>query len=119
MLENILVGKSNMEIQQWKRIIEKMYDEEDFRQLELQLSSKLSQQAKSPKEQAKSTRRQGPLSRTELQQQSIPQPGKLKFVTFLKCVLDFQLLEHERFLSMFVRHFKSIDSDRDGVLSED
>lgn len=34
LLENILSGKNNMEMWQWKKIIEKMYDEEDYRLLE-------------------------------------------------------------------------------------
>lgn len=43
---------------------------------------------------------------------------KLKFGTFLKCVLDFQLREHEKFLGYFISQFKQSDADRDGVLNE-
>lgn len=34
MLEGIISGKSNMETWQWKKIIEKMYDEDDYKLLE-------------------------------------------------------------------------------------
>ena len=44
--------------------------------------------------------------------------SKLKFGVFLKCVLDFQLKEHEKFLGYFVSLFKKVDSDRDGILGE-
>jgi hypothetical protein len=62
-----------------------------------------------------------PLTRNEQIQQEkmIGQANKLKFITFLKCVLDFQLREHEKFLQFFVRRFKEIDTDRDGILNED
>lgn len=36
----------------------------------------------------------------------------------MKCVLDFQLREHEKFLSYFVNQFKLVDHDRDGVINE-
>ena len=42
----------------------------------------------------------------------------MKFAVFLKCVLDFQLKEHEKFLAYFVQLFKKADSDRDGILDE-
>jgi len=34
MLESVISGKSNMETWQWKKIIEKMYDEDDYKLLE-------------------------------------------------------------------------------------
>jgi len=43
----------------------------------------------------------------------------LKFAVFLKCVLDFQLKEHEKFLAPFVQIYKRVDVDRDGILNEE
>lgn len=43
---------------------------------------------------------------------------RLKFSVFLKTVLDFQLKEHEKFLSRFTQEFRSVDIDNDGVLNE-
>ena len=51
-------------------------------------------------------------------QQNNLEASKLKFSVFLKCVLDFQLKEHEKFLSYFVSMFKKVDSDRDGIVNE-
>ena len=33
-------------------------------------------------------------------------------------MLDFQLREHEKFLSYFIQLFKRVDGDRDGILDE-
>ena len=41
MVDNVLSGKGFIENWQWKRIIEKMYDEDDYRILEGQLNQKL------------------------------------------------------------------------------
>jgi len=41
MVENVLSGKGFIENWQWRRIIEKMYDEDDYRLLESQLNQRL------------------------------------------------------------------------------
>ena len=41
MVNNVLTGKGFIENWQWRRIIAKMYDEEDYHLLESQLNSKL------------------------------------------------------------------------------
>ena len=41
LVDNVLTGKGFVETWQWKKIIEKMYDEEDYRLLEQQLLQKL------------------------------------------------------------------------------
>lgn len=37
----------------------------------------------------------------------------------MKVILDFQLLEHEKFLSSFTSLFKEIDTDNNGILNEE
>lgn len=37
----------------------------------------------------------------------------------MKIILDFQLLEHEKFLSSFTSIFKEIDTDNNGILNEE
>ena len=44
---------------------------------------------------------------------------RLAFSEFLLVVLRFQLVNHEAFLSGFVQLFKTVDTDRDGVVNED
>jgi len=45
--------------------------------------------------------------------------GKLLYSDFVKVILDFQLQEHEKFLSAFTTLFKELDVDINGILSED
>ena len=132
LVDNVLTGKGFVETWQWKKIIEKMYDEEDYRLLEQQLLQKLQtqtprgQQVNSGRGRSSSnnltpTSRDGnrPLTRSQLnQRQAEDSHSKLKFNVFLKCVLDFQLREHEKFLAYFTAQFKRVDTDRDGVLDE-
>lgn len=44
--------------------------------------------------------------------------GKVKFVHFLHVLLTFQLKGHQQFLSKFRAHFKTFDTDNNGVLDE-
>lgn len=46
------------------------------------------------------------------------QVRKLRFSQFLKCVLDFQLKNHEKLLKPLVRSFKNKDRDSDGIINE-
>ena len=104
MVENVLSGKGFVENWQWKKIIEKMYDEEDYRLLEQQLLQKLqTQMSQSPNRNAARSRASSssnltpsnrdsrkPLTRSQMnQRQAEDSQTKLKFGTFLKCVLDF------------------------------
>lgn len=43
---------------------------------------------------------------------------KLYYSEFLKIILDFQLQEHEKFLSPFTQVFKMTDQDSNGILDE-
>lgn len=120
-VENVLNGTGYVESWQWRKIIEKMYDDEDQHILEQQLLAKIhSQESDQPAQKKRSTTpntNRTKQMRSEANQQSADK-SRLKFHVFLKCVLDFQLREHEKFLHFFVTQFKAIDSDRDGVINE-
>ena len=45
--------------------------------------------------------------------------GKLLYADFVKVILDFQLQEHEKFLTSFTTLFKEIDTDGNGILNEE
>lgn len=45
--------------------------------------------------------------------------GKLIYSDFQKTILDFQLQEHEKFLSKFTALFKEIDVGKHSILSEE
>ncbi|TNV84525.1 hypothetical protein FGO68_gene3771 [Halteria grandinella] len=153
-MQEQVVGDS-IERWQWRKIIEKMYDEDDFRQLENQIKYKISLQkeaqqqnqplsedgsrassgtriqsargsALSMQPNANTAGNQGnsknKLTRNQVQQilnqETSQLKDRLKFHVFLKTVLDFQLREHEKFLSRFLQEFRVIDSDNDGILDE-
>lgn len=142
MVDNVLSGKGFIENWQWKRIIEKMYDEDDYRILETQLNQKLLAQQQMNKSNSGADRQisgrirssssnlmagnaanqangRKPMTRTMMNNQhNNVEASKLKFAVFLKCVLDFQLKEHEKFLAYFVAMYKKVDVDRDGILDE-
>ena len=44
---------------------------------------------------------------------------KVSFKDLLFWICDFQMIQHEKYLSRFVSLFKSVDSNRDGIISED
>ena len=50
--------------------------------------------------------------------QAAPKRVQLLYTDFQKVILDFQLLEHERFLHKFTEYFKAVDSDTNGVVDE-
>ena len=45
--------------------------------------------------------------------------SKLLYFDFQKVILDFQLREHEKFLSKFTELFKTVDTDTDGIINEE
>jgi len=51
--------------------------------------------------------------------QAATKPEKLLFCDLQKCVLDFQLQEHEQFLTSFNTLFKLVDTSKHGILNED
>lgn len=55
--------------------------------------------------------------RTKLKKELAPRKYMILFSDFLKCILDFQLKNHEKFLERFVSSFRQVDLDLDGVLN--
>lgn len=53
-----------------------------------------------------------------LRKQTRKPEQKLLYSEFLKIILDFQLQEHEKFLSKFTQMFKSVDTDNNGIIDE-
>lgn len=105
----------------WARIIERMYDEQDWYTLEEMFRSviqKRQQSRFSMRDKRRSSKRK--MTREErLAMVSQKDSDKLLFNEFMKTVLDFQLKEHEKFLYKFIVVFKQIDGDNNGVVNED
>jgi Ca2+-binding EF-hand superfamily protein len=59
------------------------------------------------------------LTREERQQVMKEQEKRrIKFSTFQKIILDFQLKSHENFLYKFIEKFKLVDKDQNGIIDE-
>lgn len=55
-------------------------------------------------------------SNTRLKKEQ-PKRPLIKFDEFVKCILDFQLKNHEKFLERFVSAFRQVDTNLDGILN--
>jgi len=101
----------------WSWIIERMYDPSDCHSLQRIFQDAIRKHQSSIfydmriNDKAK-------LSREEKLQLMANKDQKLFFSEFMKCVLDFQLAEHEKFLKKFRQIFKTIDNDNNGILNE-
>ena len=111
------IEKGVMEEWQWRKIIEKMYDPNDYEILEQKfINSVQERRAKtfysSLTDSRKMTREEQMIKMHQRDDE------KLLFTDFQKIILDFQLKEHEKFLEKFITVFKSIDMDNNGVVNE-
>ena len=48
--------------------------------------------------------------------EAVNENSHLKYSSFIKMVLDFQLAEHEKYLKGFNSLFQKIDTDNDGLV---
>jgi Ca2+-binding EF-hand superfamily protein len=111
------IQRGSMEEWQWRKIIEKMNDPNDYEILEQKfLNAVQERKAKSFYSSLTDSRK---LTREE-QMMRVQQRDyeRLQFTDFQKIILDFQLKEHEKFLEKFITVFKSIDGDNNGVVNE-
>lgn len=111
------IERGSMEEWQWRKIIEKMYDPNDYEILEQKFINAVQERrAKTYYSNLTDSRK---MTREEqmmkMQQRDFE---RLQFTDFQKIILDFQLKEHEKFLEKFIAVFKSIDSDNNGVINE-
>lgn len=111
------VEKGSMEEWQWRKIIEKMYDPNDYEILEQKFINAVQERRAKTfyntlTDSRKMTREEQLL---RMQQKDFE---RLQFTDFQKIILDFQLKEHEKFLEKFIAVFKVIDGDNNGVINE-
>ena len=138
-----MVANSFIEEWQWKRVIFKMYQQEDMEILNQkfydlihqrndkenkhpnnnlsQFVSRNTYDSKQSLSQRKSKSKSRMTRQEELMQKKKSKPSmRLHFnFEFIKGILDFQLQEHERFLSEFNQLFKQVDHDKNGVINEE
>lgn len=111
------IEKGSMEEWQWRKIIEKMYDPNDYEILEQKFINAVQERRartfyNTLTDSRKMTREEQLL---RMQQKDFE---RLQFTDFQKIILDFQLKEHEKFLEKFITVFKVIDGDNNGVINE-
>ena len=108
-----IVGFLNEE--EWTEIVRFMYNDLDAEFIIEQLYNLRHA------EESLSDRPKGKVSREEmiiLKEKEKTLKNKILYSDFLNFLLEFQLQEHEKYLKNFVRVFKKIDNNGDGVLSE-
>jgi Ca2+-binding EF-hand superfamily protein len=111
------VQNGSMDEWQWRKIIEKMYDPNDYEILEQKFIGCIQdRKAKSFYNALTDSRK---LTREEqlirMQQKDFE---RLLFSDFQRIILDFQLKEHEKFLEKFILVFKNVDTDSNGIINE-
>lgn len=111
------VQGGSMDEWQWRKIIEKMYDPNDYEILEQKFIGCIQdRKAKSFYNALTDSRK---LTREEqlvrMQQKDFE---RLLFSDFQRIILDFQLKEHEKFLEKFIMVFKNVDTDSNGIINE-
>eukprot|EP00759_Apiculatamorpha_spiralis_P032820 PhF_6_TR34175/c0_g1_i1/m.50008 len=96
--------------EEWVDIVKYMYNAEDSVTIIMRIKEIIKQTQK-PRRNLPGRRGGSPLA-DQREATAIP------YTEFLKVLLDFQLEGHERFLAQFVRLFRQIDTDRNGILNE-
>jgi hypothetical protein len=103
--------------EEWLDIVKYMYNETDSELLVILIkdtSAKKSYPLDTIQRKQRLTR-EDILARRE-RERSIK--GRIAYRDFLKVLLDFQLKGHEQFLAPYLRLFRSVDTDNNGVISE-
>ncbi|KAG2393970.1 hypothetical protein C9374_003734 [Naegleria lovaniensis] len=100
-------GELNEE--EWVDIVKYMYNKEDSLNIIMKVTEAV---------QAIQTKLNRGNSRISSPSKSIGVSNKIPFKIFMKVLLTYQLRGHEQFLYKFVKLFRQVDSDKNGVLSE-
>lgn len=99
--------------EEWVDIVKYMYNKEDSVNVIMKVTEAI--QAIQNKLNRGNSRQIGSTSPTK----SIPNnQNKVPFKIFLKVLLTYQLKGHEQFLYKFVKLFRKVDGDKNGILSE-
>jgi hypothetical protein len=115
-MEAMLQEKLNglISAEEWTDVVKYMYNQTDADILLCLLQDM--QERKTPEAPGKKK-----LTREELlakKERETSTRGRISYKEFLKVLLDFQLRGHEKFLQSFVRRFRSIDTDSNGIINE-
>lgn len=117
-VQDMLQDKFNgfLSEEEWTDIVKYMYNETDS-DLLISLIGEVIQLKNYPID----TPTKNKLTREELlnaKEKERSNNGKIAYSDLLKILLDFQLKGHEKFLSKFIKLFRRVDEDSNGVLNE-
>ncbi|GMH53207.1 hypothetical protein TrST_g1705 [Triparma strigata] len=112
--ENIEQGVINVE--EWTDIIQYMYNEDDAMALGVMLKDAARKYNGQRIKEAKEAAKKQPRAKAGIDQDL---NGKMPYADFLKVLLDFQLLGHDRFLTKFRDRFYEVDKDNNGIINEE
>ncbi|EFC40818.1 predicted protein [Naegleria gruberi] len=106
-IQNRVNGDLNED--EWVDIIKYMYNKEDSLTVIIRVNDAVMEGQKA------SLNQSGGSSQSN---KSFEKSNKVPFKMFIDVLLDFQLESHEKFLNKFVKLFREIDINRDGILNQ-
>ena len=125
---DMLSDRVKVDMSMWMVIIDRMYEDKDVLVLKEKIQDKALQSYNIELEKQKEQPRGGSRSRERsekrvssknpISHRSQPE-SQLVLSDLVKVIQDFQLQEHENFLSNFMSLFRAQDEDRDGILNPD
>ncbi|KAG2393869.1 hypothetical protein C9374_003633 [Naegleria lovaniensis] len=104
-IQNRLNGDLNED--EWVDIIKYMYNKEDSLTVIIRVNDAILEHQKLQMTLGSPT-----------MNKSFEKATRVPYKTFLEVLLDFQLESHEKFLSKFVKMFREVDSNKDGILNQ-
>jgi Ca2+-binding EF-hand superfamily protein len=115
-LVNGKVNNGTLFEEEWKGIVYYLYEENDAKLIESKLLEEINLNVT---QKIQSQISKSKISRDEMANLTRIQDNKnISYKTFSKIILDFQIKSRVNFLKKFTYLFKSVDSDNNGVISE-
>lgn len=111
MINSKIKNNGLLKEEEWKGIIYYLYEENDAKLIESKIMLEIDNQDHQRQE------KQISLTREEAMNPRKEAKG-IAYNLFQKIILDFQIRCRVNFLKKFTLHFKSIDSDKNGIISE-
>jgi hypothetical protein len=120
-IKEIALNKQNSYISQdeWKGIINYLYENEEVKQVELKILNFIKKKYYDVNK-IEMNMANKKLTREELQNLSkVKEEYKVLYHDFVKCVLDFQIRLRDKYLKNFTTLFRSVDKDNNGIVNEE
>ncbi|GMH94408.1 hypothetical protein TL16_g12900 [Triparma laevis f. inornata] len=103
-------------VEEWTDIIQYMYNEDDATALGVMLADAARKYNGLRIKELKEAAKRQPRAKSGIDQDL---NSKMPYADFVKVLLDFQLLGHDRFLTKFRDRFYEVDKDNNGIINEE